>query len=179
MNEIRKLMETLDRIDEDTSREKTGVLWDASTNILTFNAGGAEITIDYDAKEVSINHGHGENMWFRLGEWQDFVDGITGQGLREDEDDIRYDPQPGDDAPLEKPGFNKDGYRTVLERLPITGIEGNIFKVTAVDYDASVPSNMAEVDGVMIGWYEHERDENVYIHIRDLEKILNTVKSKL
>lgn len=79
----------------------------------------------------------------------------------------------------EKPEFNKHGYRTLFRDLSITGIEGDIFKITAVDYDASVPSNMAEVDGVMIGWYDHERDQSTYIHIRDLEKILNTVKSKL
>ena len=95
------------------------------------------------------------------------------------DEDVRHDPQPGDDEPLEEPGFNEHGFRTLFRNLSITGIEGDIFKVSAIDYDASNPKNMAEVDGVMLGWYDSERDQRTYIHIKDLERILQTAKSKL
>ena len=79
----------------------------------------------------------------------------------------------------ETPEFNEHGFRTLFRNLSITGIEGDIFKVSAIDYDASNPKNMAEVDGVMLGWYDSERDQRTYIHIKDLERILQTAKSKL
>lgn len=84
-----------------------------------------------------------------------------------------------DKEPLEKPGFNEHGFRTLFRNLSITGIEGDIFKVSAIDYDASNPKNMANADGIMIGWYDSERNQSTYIHIKDLEHILQTVKSKL
>jgi len=87
MNEMRKLIESLNRIGEAEQiiapvppREQH-----EEAGTLALMRGGVKITIDYDAKEVSLNHGHGENIWLRLNDWQEFVDGITGQGLREEE----------------------------------------------------------------------------------------------
>ena len=82
MNEMRKLMETLNRIAEvgDDNPPVDGG---------TFDAGGVRVTI-WDT-EVVLNNGHGQNIWLRRNEWQDFVDAITGQGLREERVGQRQD----------------------------------------------------------------------------------------
>jgi len=74
MNEMRKLMEMIEEggFDEDPRNP-------APDDGETFDAGGVRVTI-WDT-EVALYHGHGQNIWLRRNEWQDFVDAIT-SGLR-------------------------------------------------------------------------------------------------
>lgn len=74
--------------------------------------------------------------------------------------------------------FNKDGYRTLLSDFKFTGVEGDKYKVSATEYDASI-NEYSEVDGAMIGWYNSDRNENVWIHIDDLKSILKAVEGKM
>lgn len=60
MNEMRKLMEMIEN-----SNPVDGE---------TFHFGNVRITI-WDT-EVSINNGHGQNIWLTRNGWQDFVDGF-------------------------------------------------------------------------------------------------------
>ncbi len=67
MNEMRKLMETLDHIAEigDDNPPVDGE---------TFDAGGVRVTI-WDT-EVALNNGHGQNIWLRRNEWDDFLEAV-------------------------------------------------------------------------------------------------------
>ena len=67
MNEMRKLMETLDHIAE-IGDDNPPVDGD------TFDAGGVRVTL-WDT-EVALNNGHGQNIWLRRNEWDDFVEAV-------------------------------------------------------------------------------------------------------
>lgn len=75
MNEMRKLMEDIKKINQ---------RYDDGDNIgQSYELGGGVELIKFPT-EITIRKGHGENIFFSMNEWQDFINSVTEQDLREE-----------------------------------------------------------------------------------------------
>ena len=174
MNNLRKLMEMVE----------AGELGSVPTSNNDVEIDGQGIILYED--QVAIYDEAGEyQIFLPIETWNAFKEAgnTTSESINEDPDwkgaeDAMFGKGAFDRKPKEKPEFNKDGYRTVVKGIHFTGVEGDRYKVTATDYDSSV-NTMSEVDGVMIGWYNKDRNENVWIHIDDLKRILNEIQGRI
>jgi len=64
MNEMRKLMEA---VEETLNEEEYSAL---------------QVNVKIDGDEVTITHGHGENIFLSYAEWEDFANMITQNRLK-------------------------------------------------------------------------------------------------
>lgn len=180
MNDMRKLMEMVE----------AGEYGSVPTSNNDVEIDGQGIILYED--QVAIYDEAGEyQIFLPIETWKAFVKagGDVVESITEAEKDpLRSDP---DDPPSpfetdkalgkqaqRRAGMNKDGYRVLIKNLVIPSVEEGKYKVEAVDYDATI-NKFAEADGVRISWYNHERNETVYIHIDDLRAILNSVEGEL